>query len=172
MECFVAGAEVKQSAAIQQKQPKPSGEPEYDLLRCDPRWVLAQRVASGPHFARSSLLANFLLYVVSEMLAGRGAAISEHKIGVAVFGRPPSYRTDDDNIVRNYARQLRKRLAEHFAGVGSEEPIRIDIPVGGYVPLFIKRHPELAQAGSLLPPPSHGLSDSRPGRFAWIAQNR
>jgi hypothetical protein len=84
------------------------------------------------------LLSKFLLYVVSETIRGRDSEITEHQIGVRVFDRPPGYRTIEDNIVRSYARQLRKRLAEHFAGEGSEETIRIEIPVGGYVPVFIQ----------------------------------
>jgi len=107
-----------------------------DSFHNDLRWRVAQEVAAGPHFARSLLLSRFLLYVVSETLEGRQSTITEHKIGVAVFGRPASYRTDDDNIVRNYARQLRRRLAEYFAAEGKDLPIRIEIPVGGYIPTF------------------------------------
>jgi hypothetical protein len=81
-------------------------------------------------------LSKFLLYVVGETLQGRHHGISEHQIGITVFGRPPAYRTDQDNIVRNYARQLRRRLAEHFAGPGSSDRMRIAIPLGGYVPCF------------------------------------
>ena len=133
-----ASTEVKQSATTSKQQ---SLSAAAELSRAaehhDPRWALAQRVVAGPHFARSSLLSNFLLYVVSECLAERSEAISEHRIGVAVFGRPNSYSTDEDNIVRNYARQLRKRLADHFAGVGRDEQVQIQIPLGGYVPLFL-----------------------------------
>lgn len=103
----------------------------------DPLWELAQRVVAGPHFARSPLLSKFLLFVVAETLEGRADEITEHQIGVQVFDRPADYRTLEDNIVRNYARQLRKRLAEYFADQGSSEPVRIDIPVGGYVPVFV-----------------------------------
>ena len=81
-------------------------------------------------------MAKFLLYVVAETLEGRQSGITEHQIGVRVFGRPQTYRTDEDNIVRNYARQLRKRLADHFAGEGSQDSMRLEIPVGGYVPVF------------------------------------
>lgn len=101
----------------------------------DPRWLAAESVAASRHFARSPLLTKFLLHVVMETLEGRQEAISEHQIGVRVFGRPESYRTVEDNIVRNYARQLRKRLAEHFAQA-PETAMRIEIPVGGYVPVF------------------------------------
>ena len=162
---------MKQSAAVQPKNP--SGAHlvlESDSLLSDPLWALAQRVVAGPHFARSALLSNFLLYTVSETLAGRADAISEHKIGVAVFGRPVSYRTDDDNIVRNYARQLRKRLAEHFSGPGSDEPVRIDIPLGGYVPSFVDApcslpRPELALLSTQsLPPAEQPIAPSRISR--------
>jgi hypothetical protein len=107
-------------------------------LQNDPQWKLAQRVVAGPHFAHSPLLSKFLLFVVAETLKGHGNEITEHQIGVQVFDRPADYRTLEDNIVRNYARQLRKRLAEHFAGEGNSEPLRIDIPLGGYVPVFVQ----------------------------------
>ncbi len=103
----------------------------------DPRWGLAQRVVAGSHFVRSLLLSKFLLFVVTETLEGRESEITEHQIGVHVFGRPPGYRTVEDNIVRNYARQLRKRLAGHFDGEGNTELLHIEIPLGGYVPVFI-----------------------------------
>src|SRR5580658_1620298 len=132
---------VERLTALQQRQKTQLlQEPAPD----DPLWCLAQRVVSGPHFARSPLLSKFLLFVVAETLDGRGAEITEHQIGVQVFDRPADYRTLEDNIVRNYARQLRKRLAEHFAEQGSTEPIRIDIPVGGYVPVFV---PAVEEAG-------------------------
>ena len=103
----------------------------------DERWAAAQSVVESRHFVRSPLLSKFLLYVVTETLEGRQEAITEHQIGVLVFGRPASYRTVEDNIVRNYARQLRKRLAEHFAEA-KDAVMRIEIPVGGYVPAFIR----------------------------------
>ncbi len=102
----------------------------------DPRWQLTKRVVEGRHFSRSPLLARFLLYIVEKTLERRQSEITEHRIGVQVFGRPSSYRTVEDNIVRNYARQLRKRLGEHFSADPSES-IRIEIPLGGYVPAFV-----------------------------------
>lgn len=118
---------------------KPEIEPETKPeTKQDPRWELVQRIIACPHFARSPLLSRFLLFVAAETLAGRGGEISEHQIGVQVFDRPADYRTLEDNIVRNYARQLRKRLAEYFASEGSAEQWRVDIPLGGYVPAFAR----------------------------------
>jgi hypothetical protein len=117
--------------------PEP-GLPEPGLLEQDPRWQLAQRLVASRHFVRSALLSRFLLYIVAESLLDRTENITEHAIGVRVFDRPSSYRTVEDNIVRNYARQLRRRLADFFADEGAAEPLHIDIPLGGYIPAFIQ----------------------------------
>jgi hypothetical protein len=162
-----------QVTAVRSKhKPQPADDAERLHLEFAPQWELAQRVVAGPHFARSPLLSRFLLFVVSETVAGRGDEINEHQIGVHVFDRPADYRTVEDNIVRNYARQLRKRLADHFAEEGRSEPVRIDIPVGGYVPVFLKTsgrsevEDEAAKnghaQGSLLLEPSALPGDSSP----------
>ena len=104
--------------------------------RNDPRWQTAQRVVASRHFVRSRLLARFLLHIVSETIEDRKANITEHRIGVLVFDRSSSYSSIQDNIVRTYARQLRRRLADYFAEEGAGEPLHIDIPLGGYAPVF------------------------------------
>lgn len=119
------------------------GWPEW--FANDPRWQTAQRVVASRHFVRSRLLAKFLLYIVAETLEDRKANITEHRIGVLVFDRPPSYSSIHDNIVRTYARQLRRRLAEYFAGEGKNELLQIQIPVGGYVPVFEATAPKSAE---------------------------
>jgi hypothetical protein len=150
---------MEHSAAV---QPRPSVPPEQAWpasFHDDPRWDLAQRVVAGPHFCRSPLLSKFLLFVVAETLAGRGNDITEHQIGVQVFERPPDYRTLEDNIVRNYARQLRKRLAEHFADQRSTEPLRIEIPLGGYVPVFVSSEPCCKEEAAAHPAPQRSPSN-------------
>ncbi len=120
--------------------------PNASGLEDDPRWQLAQRVVESAHFSKSPRLASFLLYVVAKSLAGRQSEITEQQIGVQVFGRPLGYRTVDDNIVRNYARQLRKRLTEYFAGEGIDHALRLEIPLGGYLPSFTdQRKPVLVE---------------------------
>ena len=143
---------MERSSTFQQEQKATLSSEVWPLwLQNDPRWTLAQRVVAGPHFARSPLLSKFLLYVAAETLEGRASEITEHQIGVQVFDRRPGYSTIEDNIVRNYARQLRKRLAEHFAGDGAAETLRIDIPVGGYVPVFFPAGEDRAATDPKLP---------------------
>ena len=125
------------TAALDEPKPQAGQKDLPDWLESDPRWQLAQRVVASQAFVRSRFLSRFLLYVVAETLVGRTREISEHQIGVQVFDRPANYRSTEDNIVRTYARQLRRRLAEYFAGEGKTEPLCVDIPLGGYVPVFM-----------------------------------
>ena len=71
--------------------PEPQQEPQWETLHPadDQRWQLARRIAASSSFARSTLLSNFLLYVCDRALCGKTDEISEHQIGVHVFGRRP-----------------------------------------------------------------------------------
>jgi hypothetical protein len=102
----------------------------------DQRWLLARRIAASSSFCRSTLLSNFLLYVCDRTLSGKTDEISEHQIGVNVFGRRPGYNPSEDNIVRSYARHLRQRLDQYFETEGKQEHLRLSIPRGKYVPHF------------------------------------
>jgi hypothetical protein len=118
-------------------------------LDADERWQIAKRAVASRHFTRSPLLSNFLLYIVAETIQGRSEQITEHEIGVNVFDRPLHYRTLEDNIVRTYARQLRRRLSDYFQQEGTCERLHIEIPLGGYIPLFTTsrhEHPHVVES--------------------------
>ena len=105
----------------------------------DPRWQLALRIAASPSLGRSRLMVDFLLYVVDRQIHDRSDEITEPQIGVLIFGRPAGYNTNEDNIVRSYARNLRRRIEEYFATEGGEEDLLLEIPRGGYIPVFSRR---------------------------------
>jgi hypothetical protein len=113
----------------------------------DPRWELAQRVANASNFRNCPKLRAFLLYVCENSLLGRIENVREQPIGTRVFGRAPDYNLNEDNIVRVEARELRKRLETYFAGEGRAEPLTIEVPKGGYVPVFKPREqpPDVAE---------------------------
>lgn len=106
------------------------------------QWKLAERVACSRSFSKSQFLSRFLLYVCGRKLQNKVHEITEQQIGVAVFGRPLGYDCGEDNIVRNYARTLRKRLEEYFDTEGQDETWHIDIPRGGYTPVFTRKRPQ------------------------------
>jgi hypothetical protein len=110
---------------------------DLEQLRLRPEWQLACRVAASKRLCKSDLLPRFLLHVCEQHLAGNDHEITEQRIGTQIFNRDTGYNPGEDNIVRSYARMLRKRLDEYFEGEGSGEPMRIIIPRGGYVPVFV-----------------------------------
>jgi hypothetical protein len=101
-----------------------------------PEWQLACRIAASKGLRKSERLPKFLLYVCEQYLLGRAHEITEQRIGTQIFNRSNDYNPGEDNIVRSYARLLRKRLDIYFKDEGSKEAMRIVIPRGGYVPVF------------------------------------
>lgn len=102
----------------------------------DSRWIAVERVVASRNFAKSGRLNTFLCYIVRCAIENRPEEISEQQIGIHVFGRAPGYNPAEDNIVRTTARQLRQRLALYYMEEGSADEIRIEVPKGGYVPVF------------------------------------
>jgi len=108
-----------------------------DQLPLREEWQLVCRVAASKDLSRSGRLAKFLLYVCEQYLLGNADEITEQRIGTTIFNRTAGYDPGEDNIVRSYARMLRKRLDAYFKGEGANETMRIVIPRGGYVPAFL-----------------------------------
>src|ERR1700730_33169 len=105
----------------------------------DPRRALVDRIIVSSTFAKCERLSSLLAYVCDLTLNGRVKEINEQRIGEAVFGRPHNYDSSIDGIVRTQASRLRQRLELYFSEEGLDEPIRIVIPRGGYVPVFEPR---------------------------------
>jgi len=120
------------------------------------------RVLASRHFNKAPLLSAFLSYVCEASLADENIRISEQSIGVRVFRRPADYDPGQDNIVRNYARQLRRRLDGYYLDEGRMETCLIDMPKGGYSVIFKRRSPESRSGvGSDVQPPFEVDSDAR-----------
>jgi hypothetical protein len=105
----------------------------------DPRRALVDRIITSSSFAKSERLSSLLAYVCDLTLNGREKEINEQNIGEAVFGRSRNYDSSIDGIVRTQASRLRQRLELYFNEEGLDEPVRIVIPRGGYVPVFEAR---------------------------------
>ncbi len=89
----------------------------------------------------------FLEFVVEETLAGRASQICEYAVATSAFDRDESFSPGLDPIVRNDARRLRQKLLEYYhrSERGRDDQIIIEVPKGGYVPVFRPvTHPEPA----------------------------
>jgi hypothetical protein len=103
------------------------------------------RVLQSKVFARSERCCRFLTYVSELTLSGQASRINEHLIGIEVFGRGSAYSPAEDAIVRRQAYALRYKLEEYYSNGGRNDPIRIALPTGHYVPVFRRRSdPEIS----------------------------
>ena len=96
-------------------------------------------VLRSPTFDRSERLHKFLRYICELTLRGEASRINEYLIGSEVFQKGPEYNPNEDSVVRRQAHALRRKLHDYYAGEGKDRPIRIELPVGRYVPTFRRR---------------------------------
>ena len=81
-----------------------------------------------------------LRYMIEHALGGDLAALKETVIAVEVFGRPAArFDPKADSIVRVEARRLRQRLQTYYRDDGKDAVLRIELPVGSYVPQLASR---------------------------------
>jgi TolB-like protein/Tfp pilus assembly protein PilF len=112
---------------------KPGGlsPEETGLVRDHLKEVIASRAFSGSKRAQ-----DFLQLVVEHALAGRFDSLRERMIGAEMFGRRIDYDTANDAVVRVKATEVRKKLAQHYQESGKRPAVRIELPIGSYVPKF------------------------------------
>ena len=95
------------------------------------------RIATSTYFKHSKRYPSFLRFVVEHTLAGNTDVLKERTLGTEVFARPSEYDTNADPIVRVTAGEIRKRIAQYYQAPGHEHELRIDLPLGSYVPRFL-----------------------------------
>ena len=98
-------------------------------------------VLSSADFDVSERNRKFLRHVVEETLAGRAERIKAYSIATTVFGRDAGFDAQMDSIVRIEAGRLRRSLERYYLTSGRDDPVRIDMPKGSYVPAFERRDP-------------------------------
>ena len=93
---------------------------------------------ASPTISGAERLSALLRFIVAETLQGRQSQLKEMRIGLDVFGRKAdSYDPAFDPIVRVQMGRLRSKLRAYYNGPGSSDRVRIDIPLGSYVPVFV-----------------------------------
>jgi Tol biopolymer transport system component len=95
-----------------------------------------QSVISSSAFADSKQCKDFLRLVVERALAGDLESLGERTVGAEVFGRPVDYETSNDAAVRVRATDVRKRLAQYYREAKQDQPVRIELTPGSYIPEF------------------------------------
>src|SRR3954470_20302963 len=114
-----------------------------------------ERILESAGFSRNERLSRFLRFVVEGHLDGKDQELKESVIAIEVFGRRPDFDSRLDPVVRTEAARLRARLNEYYIKEGKADALVIELPKGGYVPLFREVEKEshvIAPIPNRLPP--------------------
>jgi adenylate cyclase len=87
-------------------------------------------------FKATEMQRAFLRFVVEKALDGQADEIKGFTVATEVFGRSEEFDQSRDPIVSIQANKLRRTLELYYLTEGKEDPCRIDIPKGTYVPVF------------------------------------
>jgi adenylate cyclase len=120
-----------------------------------------ERILASSDFDASPRSRAFIRFIVEETLAGRQAGLTQTAIAVKVFGRREDFDPTVDPIVRIQAGRLRRSLERYYLLGGVDDPVRIVLPRGSYVPVL--RSAELADA----PPAATSGREVLADRSGW-----
>ncbi|WP_054691355.1 hypothetical protein [Desulfosarcina cetonica] len=84
--------------------------------------------------------------MVAKALAGKEDQIKGYAVATEVFGRREDFDQATDPVVSIQANKLRRALERYYLVAGRNDPLRIDIPKGTYVPTFQQRCTETETA--------------------------
>jgi adenylate cyclase len=122
------------------------------------------RILTSPEFKATDVQKSFLTFVVETVLAGRSHEIKGYTVATQVFGRGEDFNQATDPIVSIQANKLRRALERYYLVAGQNDPIRIEIPKGSYVPLF-REHTTTMRS-------DHSKKDARPNPTVPIRGRR
>ncbi len=154
----------------------PSSEPHLPGVSAAEVAAALDLILASDSFAKVERPSRFLRHVVEASLRGQQNLLKESLVGIEIFGREPSWNPRIDPVVRQEAARLRKRLARYYETASPE--VRIQLPVGTYVPVFQRVNEETAKlkvAG-----PGTSLQDAlslenapevahKPKSYLWLA---
>jgi adenylate cyclase len=94
-----------------------------------------ERIFASADFDGSPRSRAFLRFIVEETHAGRQEDLTQTAIATRVFGRRDDFDPTIDPIVRIQAGRLRRSLERYYLLTGAQDPVRIELPRGSYVPV-------------------------------------
>jgi hypothetical protein len=126
-----------------------------------------KKILDSRYFKRAARCRQFLQYIVEQTLNGDTEQLKERTIGSTLFGRPLSYATGDDPVVRVQASEVRRRLEQYYQSAHNASKLRIELPLYSYTAQFSWTPEEIAPTVPAASPKSLSPSDNRRRRQIW-----
>ncbi len=116
------------------------------------------KILASKFFANAPRANKFLSYIADRTLKDPTVYLSEFEIAVEVFGKnEKTFDARIDNDVRVGASRLRDRLERYYKADGVADAILVEVPPGGFKPVFSIRSIEPPPPPPLPPPPPRPL---------------
>ena len=97
------------------------------------------RILESEPFQRSKRNSELLAHLVKATMRGQEEELNGTAIAQDVFGKGSEFDPASDPSVRVQMGRLRRQLTEYYETDGRDDPVRIEIPKGSYVPIVEKR---------------------------------
>lgn len=140
-------------------------DPEQDSRDAQARAQI-QKISQSNALRGSEVLRQLLAYLAEVSLAGGADELKEYTVGIDGLGRPASFDPRQESAVRTQVGRLRQKLAEYNRTEGTEDPIIVDLPKGGFRITFEPRT-DLAQT-----PPAAPAQNPAPAPDGATARRR
>ncbi len=124
-----------------------------------------RRIIASPAFSSSERAREFLTYVIGKALDEDSQVLHERTVANELF-QLPHYDPAVDSFVRVKAGDVRKRLAKYYELPSPDDSIRIQIPLGVYLPKFSPLEPgpvEMPDEAAVEPP-----TEPLTNRLSWL----
>lgn len=95
-----------------------------------------EKIIASSEFKGGKRLKQFLQYVIQQSLDDRPDNLQQYTIAIEALGYPDTFDPQSNPSVRVLAKRLRRALDLYYADEGRQDPVRIKLPKGSYVPVF------------------------------------
>jgi hypothetical protein len=105
-----------------------------------------ERILQSKLFRTSEVLCHLFAYLANKSLEGTGDDLKEYTIGLDALGKPASFDPRQESVVRMHTARMRQKLSEYYRTEGTDDPVIVDMPKGGFKVTFEPRRPVTVQA--------------------------
>jgi TolB-like protein/Tfp pilus assembly protein PilF len=100
------------------------------------------KMLASPAFANAERMRRFLEFIVEHALSSPNEPLKEMIIGIELYAGHGEFDPRITSVVRVDATRLRTKLRDYYSSDGAGDALIIDIPKGGYVPVFRDHAPQ------------------------------
>src|SRR5579863_3888655 len=126
------------------------------VAEAEANYAQVRRILQSKAFRTSEVHRNLLNYLAEKSLSGAADSLKEYTVGLDVFAKPDSYDPRQESVVRMHTARLRQKLAEYYRTEGTDDPIVVEMPKGGFRVTFEPRPEKAISAPMQVPIEIHG----------------